>query len=99
MINQQYQVVWLKPALKGLSKLPKSEKEKIIAKIENLKKDSTLVEVKKLANTKNLFRIRSGNYRVIFQIDRPNKKIKIVAAGHRKDVYRAVSTLIRILTI
>lgn len=34
------------------------------------------------------FSVRRGPYRVIYEIDNPNKEIKVIAIGHRRDIYR-----------
>ncbi len=38
--------------------------------------------------TKRLWRIRSGKYRILYQIDDSAKVVTVVGVGHRKDVYR-----------
>ena len=43
---------------------------------------------KKLSGLMNSFRIRSGDYRVIYFIDFHNFTVKITDVGHRKDVYK-----------
>ncbi len=35
-----------------------------------------------------LFRIRVGNYRIVYQVEEENLVILIITVGHRKDVYR-----------
>ena len=42
----------------------------------------------KLAGRSNLYRVRQGNYRVIYSVDDQSRVVDIVKVGHRKDVYR-----------
>ena len=43
---------------------------------------------KKLKGDEKTWRIRSGRYRILYQIDDSAKVVTVVGVGHRKDVYR-----------
>ena len=45
-------------------------------------------DVKKLADTSDLYRLRVGNYRVAYQINDGELVILVVKVGNRRDVYR-----------
>jgi mRNA interferase RelE/StbE len=61
---------------------------KIIEKAESLSEEPYPVGCKKLSGTiENLWRVRIGNYRIIYLVEEKIKIIKVTKIGHRKDVY------------
>ena len=44
--------------------------------------------VKKLINQENVFRVRVGDYRILYQVEADKLLILVLRVGHRKDVYR-----------
>ena len=83
-----YKIKLSKLAIKNLKKITKSELKKISIKIDNLSKKPRPKNAKKLINQKDLFRIRSGDYRVIYQVKDSILLILVVKIGHRKDIYK-----------
>lgn len=81
-------VILLKSAQKELDKLPNETALRIGAKIHLLKDNPYGLGSEKLGGDKG-YRIRVGNYRVVYTIDKQKKIIFIVKIGHRRDVYRA----------
>jgi mRNA interferase RelE/StbE len=76
----------LKPlAIKELNDLPKSETNRIMLKIEGLQ-DNLAGDVTKLSAFTPEYRLRVGNYRVLFEIE--GKKVVIYRVLHRKGAYR-----------
>jgi mRNA interferase RelE/StbE len=86
----EYNIEYLSEAEKELSKLPKKHIQQILYKIDTLHHFKTITGVKKLkGNPKHeLYRIRSGDYRIIFTSEEEKVIILIVCIAHRKDVYR-----------
>lgn len=74
-------------AEKEFLRLPPTEQKKIRNKILSLEKDPRPFGAKKLRETE-YFRIRSGDYRVVYSIDDDRKVAKVLSIAHRKDVYR-----------
>jgi mRNA interferase RelE/StbE len=62
--------------------------KEIITKIEELKQNPFPENSKKMLGTENLYRLRKGNYRILYSIYKTYLVIEIVKIGHRKDVYR-----------
>ncbi len=83
-----YKIVFKKTAGKDLERLPNSISERITLKIYALQKEPRPQGVKKLAGSENLYRIRIGDYRVIYSIFENVLIIEIIRIGHRKDVYK-----------
>ena len=75
-----------KRAGKELRGLPDSERKKINDKIKDLLQNPHPHGSKKLAGAHFLYRLRHGDYRVIYQII--DEEIAIRAVGHRREVYR-----------
>ncbi len=78
----------LKPAARRqLHKLPREAQSRIVARIERLAEDPYPPGVKKLKSKVKLFRIRDGNYRIIYTVRKGELLILIVRIGDRQDVY------------
>ncbi|MCC5662468.1 type II toxin-antitoxin system RelE/ParE family toxin [Nostoc sp. CHAB 5784] len=83
-----YQIEFTKGANKQLKKLPSHIKERIDSKIEQLAIEPRPVGVKKLADEESLYRIKVGDYRVIYQIFDTILLVSVIKVKHRRDVYR-----------
>lgn len=90
----QYAIVFNRKAQKELEKLPFSTRVKIIAQIEILQENPFPNWCKKIKNFyltwfegTSLYRLRVGNYRVVYSIQNNELKIEIIRISHRKDVY------------
>ncbi len=73
-------------AQKELKNLPDKELKKIIEKISSLATNPRPTGCKKLSGDEK-YRIRIGNYRVLYSIEDDMLVVFIVKVGHRKDVY------------
>ena len=82
-----YQVAILRRAVKELAQLPGKDRLRIEADIESLAANPRPHGVKKLTG-RDGFRIRSGDYRVVFEIDDRLHAVTVLHVGHRKDIYR-----------
>ncbi|WP_094592429.1 type II toxin-antitoxin system RelE family toxin [Vulcanococcus limneticus] len=61
---------------------------RLIEKIKSLAAQPRPSGSEKLAGRQNLYRVRQGNYRVIYSVDDKLRVVDVVKAGHRGDVYR-----------
>lgn len=82
-----YSVEWSRSALKELKALPKEMIARIVEAVEQLADDPFSAGVKKLVGTDHTYRIREGNYRVIYDVLAKKLVVEVVRVGHRKDVY------------
>jgi mRNA interferase RelE/StbE len=82
-----YIVEIVSKAEKEFLRLPQVEQDKIRNKILSLENNPKPVGSKKLRET-NYFRLRSGDYRVIYSVNDTAKIIKVLSIGNRKDVYK-----------
>jgi mRNA interferase RelE/StbE len=83
-----YEVVLSKTAEKNLSKLPAKIIAIIIPVLELLINNPRPLGCKKLKGFSNLWRVRVGNYRVIYSIEDKILLVDIREIRHRKDVYK-----------
>jgi mRNA interferase RelE/StbE len=65
---------------------PKIQKQ-LIKRIEALADNPYPLGCKLLHTQKNLYRIRSGDYRIVYQVQKENLIVLVVTVGHRSDVY------------
>jgi mRNA interferase RelE/StbE len=84
----KYQIKILSKARRSIKKLPKSIQNELKNTIRSLAENPRPLGVKKLAGNYNLYRVRLGDYRVIYEIQDEVLLIIIVLAGHRKEIYR-----------
>lgn len=75
-------------AHKALRDIPHTDVKKIKDKIEKLKKDPFPHGCEKLEGSDGLYRVRHGDYRVIYQVVKRKLIILIVKIAHRREVYR-----------
>ncbi len=83
----KYKIEIKKSAIKELNNLPKNDLKRIIQKIQNLSDNPRPSDCKKLTSEEK-YRIRSGNYRILYLIEDDLLIIYVVKIGHRRDVYR-----------
>ena len=83
----KYLVKIISKAEKEFIKLPEPVKARIRQQILSLEDNPRPFMDKKLKET-DYYRIRSGDYRVVYSIDDKAKVIKVLSVANRKDVYR-----------
>ncbi len=81
-----YTVVLSKKAQKQLDKLSDNIAEPILDAITDLEKNPKPFGYKKLKG-RDGYRIRVGNYRIIYDVFNTELIIDVIAVGHRKDIY------------
>ena len=83
-----FRIEWKKSTRKDLRKLPSSAADKIVQAVENLAKNPFPHGVEKLSGSEYAYRIRLGDYRIVYEVVTESKLIEIQRVRHRKDVYR-----------
>ena len=81
-----YELLILRRAQKDLAKLPKADFERMRAALTALAIEPRPVGCKKLVGREG-WRIRSGNYRAIYEVDDTKKCVTILHIGNRSDIY------------
>ena len=78
----------IKPtAEKELSKVPKKILRQIVAKVRGLAIEPRPIGSEKLSGEEK-YRVRQGDYRIVYSIDDKSRSVEVVRIGHRRDVYR-----------
>jgi mRNA interferase RelE/StbE len=83
-----YRIELTHRAEKDLDRLPTDVKIRIIHKIETLSENPRPHGVEKLSGEEGFYRIRVGDYRVIYEIQDDVILVLVLRLGHRSDIYR-----------
>ena len=86
--NLTYSITFTRSARKELQKLEKNTAERIFAKIESLLLEPRPSGCKKLKGQNSLWRIRIGDYRIVYSINDNDRIVDITIIRHRNDVYK-----------
>ena len=82
-----YRIVFKESVAKDLRQIPKKDIQRILKRIDNLQEDPRPAGVEKLSDDEK-YRIRQGNYRILYRIEDKIITVTIVKVGHRRDIYR-----------
>jgi mRNA interferase RelE/StbE len=74
-------------ARKQLKRMPKADKKRILDKIDSLSDDPRPFGYKKLFYYTDFFRVRVGNYRIIYTIQDRQLVVIVVEVTDRRDAY------------
>ncbi len=81
-----FTIEWKEGAIRQLEKLQPLLSKRILKKVLELKENPFSKDIKRLKGEK-AFRLRVGDYRILFDIDLNKKSITILRMGHRKNIY------------
>ncbi len=84
-----YMIEVRRRAQRALDKLPESDFQAVIGAIKNLAETPRPRGIEKVKST-GLWRIRQGDYRIIYAIDDNEHFVTVVRVGHRREIYRAL---------
>ena len=83
-----FEIQWRSSTKKDLRGLPTGDVARIIAAVEKLSEEPLPHGSQKLSGSEHTYRIRVGDYRVIYEVLLAAKRIEVQRVRHRKDVYR-----------
>jgi mRNA interferase RelE/StbE len=83
-----YEVLLSGKAERDLKRLPGALFHRIISESEALADEPRPPRCRKLEGSKRDYRIRVGEYRVVYEIDEKGKTVRVMRVRHRRDVYR-----------
>ncbi len=84
----EYAIEFRPSVLKSLEKIPKRDLVRIKKKVEALGSNLPDPNTTKLKGNNSFHKVRTGDYRIIYEIYNDRLVILVVKVGHRKDVYR-----------
>ena len=83
--KENFKLAITEKAKKEISRLPVAEIQKLDTKIQKLPHNPFPKGVRKLVGSKQTYRIRQGNYRILYEVE--GDEIIVMSVGHRRDVY------------
>ena len=83
-----YKIVIEHRTTKETTRIPKDQMGRIAAVIRGLAINPRPEGSKRIVGELGIYRIRSGDYRVLYEINESAKEIRILRIAHRKDIYR-----------
>ncbi len=83
-----YRIEFSPAAVRQLRKLDGQARRRIQAAVELLAQEPRPVRAKKLVGGNGEWRVRTGDYRIVYEIDDGMLVVLVLAVGHRREVYR-----------
>jgi mRNA interferase RelE/StbE len=84
---EKYKILIRKSAINELKNIPKKEIKKVIKRIQSLAQNPRPHGSQKLS-AQERYRIRQGNYRIIYSVHNEELTVHVVKIGHRREIYR-----------
>lgn len=84
----RYRVEFKPSAAKAVERLPRAAQRRVLAAVGALADNPRPVGYRKLEGALDLYRVRVGEYRVVYTVRDRVLLVLIVRVGHRRDVYR-----------
>lgn len=82
-----YELVFRKSVARDLRPLPKQDVVRIMRRIRSLADDPRPAGCEKLSGEER-YRVRQGNYRIIYEIEDARLVVLVVKIGHRREIHR-----------
>jgi mRNA interferase RelE/StbE len=80
-----------KPSVeKDLQSIPRAMVSRLLGRIDRLLDNPTPPQSTKLQGAERLYRLRVGDYRIVYEVDREAEQITVHYVRHRRDVYRTL---------
>jgi mRNA interferase RelE/StbE len=83
-----FSIQWRNSTKKDIRNLPRQDIARIVAAVTELANDPLPNGSQKLAGSERTYRIRVGEYRVVYEVLSGSRIVEIQRVRHRKDVYR-----------
>lgn len=87
-MSSRYEVVVLRPAEKEIRRLAPKIRRQILEKLVGLETNPRPQDVRRLHVVERGYRVDSGEYRILYEIDDAERRVVVRLVKHRKDVYR-----------
>lgn len=86
-----YSIKWKQSAQRELRKLGKETILRILEKVQSLAENPYPRGTRKLKGSEHTYRIRIGEYRVVYTVRTTVLTIEVIRVGHRKEIYRKLT--------
>ena len=69
----------------------KKDRQRMVNRIAALASDPRPAGCEKLAGIEGRYRVRQGQFRIVYAVDDTNRTVEVVKVGHRREVYRGAA--------
>ena len=83
-----YRIEFKSGAAKQFRKLPPDVQRRLAKVLDGLQQEPRPTGVRKLSGEEGIYRVRSGDHRILYQVQDDRLVVLVVRVGDRKDVYR-----------
>lgn len=83
-----YKIEFTEEAEDQLSLIPKGEAKKIVRRVEKLANEPFPPKCEKLKGQEEVYRVRQGDYRILYSVIEKKLVVLVLKIGHRREVYR-----------
>lgn len=83
-----YKLAFTSQAAKELKKLEHGVSKKINEKLQTLVKGTANLDITKMQGIAETYRLRWGDYRIVFEVHQDIITILVIGVGHRREIYR-----------
>ncbi len=83
-----FRISWKPSATRELKRLPKEVVVRIVRAVEELAANPRPPGATKIVGSQHTYRLRQGDYRVVYNVLTQEVVIEVIRVGHRRDVYR-----------
>lgn len=87
-MTEPYSITIKRSAEKELKALPSGDLKRIVVRIRGLARYPRPSGCEKFSGESERYRIRQGDYRIVYGIDDEAHRVEVVKIGHRREVYR-----------
>ncbi len=84
----EYAITFARSARREMEKIDHPMARRVLAEIEKLSEEPRPAGCQKLRGGNSLWRLRVGDYRIVYSVDDRSELVDVVAVGHRREVYR-----------
>ncbi len=88
MSRARYEIQLAAPAARSMRKIEESARRRIARTIDSLQDNPRPVGAVKLEGEMDLYRVRAGDYRILYQIEDRVLLVLVVAIGNRREIHR-----------
>jgi mRNA interferase RelE/StbE len=85
-----FTVILLPAAQKSFDRLSRDIQRRIVAKLGELEASPRPFGVKRMFGGSDLWRVRVGDYRIVYEVRDRQLVVAVIRLGHRRDVYRGL---------
>ena len=83
-----FEIEFKRSVWKDLRGLPKAVVVRVLERVERLAEEPFPREAVKLAGTERLYRVRVGDYRIVYEVDADARLVLVYYVRHRREAYR-----------